>query len=68
MHEFSKLSDHVNAIIDQNNSINYVIYIERWAKYYTTIWVILFHGNDLYHNIVIFALNKVFVISKLLIP
>ncbi len=27
MHEFSKLSDHVNAIIDQNNYINYIIII-----------------------------------------
>ncbi len=32
-----------------------------------TIRVFLFHGNDIYHNIVIFALNKVFMISKFLI-
>ncbi len=25
--------------------------------------MILFHGNDIYHNTAIFALNKVFMIS-----
>ncbi len=31
------------------------------------IEVISFHGNDIYHNIVIFAFNKVFMISEFVI-
>ncbi len=39
MHEFSKLSDHVNAIIDQNNYINYIIII-----IYREVGEILYHN------------------------
>ncbi len=36
-----------------------------WPNSYIMIWVILFHSKGIYHNIVIFALNKVFMITKL---
>ncbi len=29
--------------------------------YHDTVWVIVFHSNDMYHDIVSFALNKVFM-------
>ncbi len=30
-----------------------------WPKSYITIWAILCHNNDIYHNILTFALNQV---------
>ncbi len=37
-------------------------------KSYITIWQLLYHDNNIYHDIVFFSFNKVFIILKSLIP